>query len=54
MMVDVGLKFYVVPSQFTWVTLRSSSKKFCVKILVPYLLNMDDLEVKVMDLDILY
>ena len=47
MMVDIGLKFYAVPSLSTSVTLRSRSqtKKFCVKILVKvfisqYLLNM--------------
>ena len=47
MIVDVGLKCYAVPSQFTCVTLRSGSQtlKFFVKLLVKvfisqYLLNM--------------
>ena len=35
MLVDIGLKFYSVPSQPTWITLRSRSwtlLKFLVKV----------------------
>ena len=46
MLVDIGLKFYTVPSGSTCVTLRSRSRtwKFCVKVFVffasLYFLNM--------------
>ena len=50
MLVDIGLKFYAVPSRPTWVTLRSRSQthrlqnfvlKFLVKVFRSlYLLNM--------------
>ena len=44
-LVDIGLKFYAVPSGPTWVTLRSRSQKFVLKFLVKvfrslYLLKM--------------
>ena len=32
MLVKIGLKFYSVPPQPTWVTLTSRSRKFCVKV----------------------
>ena len=42
MLIDIGLRFFAVPSHLTWMTLRSRSQtlKFCVKVLVNVLLSL--------------